>query len=79
MKDFSRNAVHIRKMVDQANQECAVTPTNYTRFHYFSETNQKGLFLFGVYDYVTKKHELVDVFNTDLGTKIKRMEEILQI
>ena len=77
MKDFNKKAIHVRRMVEHANRHAAPTPTNYTRFHYMSETNDKGLFLFGVYDYLDKKHALVDVFSTNLEAHVKHMEEIL--
>jgi len=77
MKDFSKHASVIRKKVDKANDKARATPTNYTRFHFMSEDNKKGLFSFGVYDYQTKRHAMTDVFDPEIKENLSHMEELL--
>ena len=68
----------ISKLVEQcnANRE-AKLETSHQRFNFFTESNAKGLFAFGVYDYATKRYEMVDVFDSNLNSRIRRMHQLM--
>lgn len=75
---FYEQCQNIYEMVNNSNSDPrSKLSSSHTRFNFFTETNAKGLYVFGVYDHHSKKYELVDVFDPDLSSKVKRMKEIL--